>query len=217
MGGWGRRRRAVRLIPRPSRWTLVAMSMSRTRATTPFASSRRWGPTGCRAPSPGWPGANGSADGTNSDARVLLSLWRRGGQWRQCLCGGLGNDTIRKLTPPGTNWVSSTIAGLARVISWQRRSVQQHRWHEQWWRRFNRPQACRGGQWRQCLCGGLGQLHHSQAHAGRDQLGVEHHRRAGWEPQAAPMAPTATRGFRHPHGVAVDSCAAMSMWRTTGN
>ncbi|MBI3874939.1 MAG: hypothetical protein HY300_03050, partial [Verrucomicrobia bacterium] len=55
----------------------------------------------------------GSAEGTNSDARfyypVAVTLDRAGNIY----VADTYNDTIRKLTPSGTNWVVSTIAGLA--------------------------------------------------------------------------------------------------------
>ncbi len=59
-------------------------------------------------------GAAGSADGTNSAARFRCNSTAPDGS------GGLyvvdsGNHTIRKLSPVGTNWVSSTIAGKAGV------------------------------------------------------------------------------------------------------
>jgi hypothetical protein len=60
----------------------------------------------------GLAGSSGSADGTNSNARF-------NGPYGITVDGGnlyvadTGNHTIRKLTPSGTNWVVSTIAGLA--------------------------------------------------------------------------------------------------------
>jgi streptogramin lyase len=56
-----------------------------------------------------------STDGTNSDARFKwpngLAVDGRGNVY----VADSGNNTIRKLTPAGTNWVSSTIAGLAQL------------------------------------------------------------------------------------------------------
>jgi len=60
----------------------------------------------------GLAGSSGSADGTNSNARF-------NGPYGIAVAGGnlyvadTGNNTIRELTPSGTNWVVSTIAGLA--------------------------------------------------------------------------------------------------------
>jgi len=60
----------------------------------------------------GLAGSSGSADGTNSSARF-------NGPYGITVYGtsvyvaDTGNNTIRKLTPSGTNWVVTTIAGLA--------------------------------------------------------------------------------------------------------
>jgi hypothetical protein len=58
---------------------------------------------------------SGSADGTNSDARFdspnRVALDSGGNLY----VGDWGNHTIRKVTPVGTNWVVSTIAGAAGV------------------------------------------------------------------------------------------------------
>ena len=84
----------------------------------------------------------------------------------------LYNHTIRKLTPSGTNWVVSTIAGLAGSYGSADGTNSNAR--------FNGPYgiAVDGGQ---SLCGGHGQQHHSQAHAIGNELGGKHHRRAGRE------------------------------------
>lgn len=67
----------------------------------------------------GTPGVSGSADGTNGAASFYIDAVN--------ICGvaadtngnvyvtDTGNSTIRKLTPIGTNWVVSTIAGMAGV------------------------------------------------------------------------------------------------------
>ena len=70
----------------------------------------------------GWPDTAAIADGTNSDARFcrpLASRWTMAAtsMWRIQTCRAPGNTTIRKLTPVGTNWVSSTIAGLTEGYS----------------------------------------------------------------------------------------------------
>jgi hypothetical protein len=61
----------------------------------------------------GLAGANGSQDGTNSDARFSsphgLSVDRSGNLY----VADFGNNTIRKLSAVGTNWVVTTIAGTA--------------------------------------------------------------------------------------------------------
>jgi hypothetical protein len=63
----------------------------------------------------GLSGATGSADGTNSDARFngpsQIAVDTSGALY----VADRLNDTIRKVTPSGTNWVVTTIAGLAGV------------------------------------------------------------------------------------------------------
>src|SRR5882672_3702695 len=60
-------------------------------------------------------GSAGSADGRSSDARFFepfgIALDGSGSVY----VADSYNFTIRQLTPLGTNWVSSTIAGLAGV------------------------------------------------------------------------------------------------------
>ena len=65
----------------------------------------------------GLAGSAGSADGTNSAARF---------SWPTCLAVDMAgnlyvsdelNDTMRKVTPVGTNWVVTTLAGLAGYIA----------------------------------------------------------------------------------------------------
>src|SRR5262249_18888223 len=63
----------------------------------------------------GLAGHAGSADGTNSDARFALSRIAAGTDGNLYVADG-GNGTIRKVTPIGTNWVVTTIAGLAGSI-----------------------------------------------------------------------------------------------------
>ena len=62
----------------------------------------------------GQAGNSGSADGTNSNARFSgpygITVDSGG---NNIYVADKGNNTIRKLTPSGTNWVVSTIAGLA--------------------------------------------------------------------------------------------------------
>jgi NHL repeat len=63
----------------------------------------------------GLAGTTGSDDGTNSDARfnypVSIVVDHAGNLYVE----ENGNNTIRKITPVGTNWVTTTIAGLAGV------------------------------------------------------------------------------------------------------
>jgi streptogramin lyase len=64
----------------------------------------------------GLAGHAGSADGTNSAIRFQVGDnlgWVAVDSAGNVFVADWGNDTIRKLTPVGTNWVSSTIAGLA--------------------------------------------------------------------------------------------------------
>jgi hypothetical protein len=64
----------------------------------------------------GLAGHPGSTDGTNSDARFNapsgVALDGNGNVY----VTDTGNSTIRRLAPVGTNWVSSTIAGLAGSV-----------------------------------------------------------------------------------------------------
>lgn len=61
----------------------------------------------------GLAGTNGSADGTNKAARfngpVAIAADTNGNLY----VADFNNNTIRKITPAGTNWVVSTLAGLA--------------------------------------------------------------------------------------------------------
>jgi len=55
----------------------------------------------------------GSADGTNSDARFNYPNGLAVDSAGNVYVGDQGNNTIRQLTPVGTDWVTTTIAGLA--------------------------------------------------------------------------------------------------------
>ena len=69
----------------------------------------------------GLAGSPGSADGTNSDARFNFTSGYYVGCGPAVDSAGnvyvpdAGNHTIRKVTPVGTNWVVTTLAGLAGV------------------------------------------------------------------------------------------------------
>jgi NHL repeat len=58
-------------------------------------------------------GTPGSADGTNTDARLKGPQGLAVGGTGLLYVADTGNNTIRKLERLGTNWVASTIAGLA--------------------------------------------------------------------------------------------------------
>jgi sugar lactone lactonase YvrE len=61
----------------------------------------------------GLAGVNGSANGTNSAARFYSPVGITVDSATNLYVADQNNNTIRKLTPAGTNWVVSTIAGLA--------------------------------------------------------------------------------------------------------
>lgn len=65
----------------------------------------------------GRPGSPGSQDGTNSAARFYFSVYDGGGltvdSATNLFVADMGNNTIRKMTPMGTNWVVTTLAGKA--------------------------------------------------------------------------------------------------------
>ena len=61
----------------------------------------------------GLAGVDGSADGTNSDARFVLPLGIAADQIGNLYVVDQGNETIRKLTPSGSDWIVTTIGGLA--------------------------------------------------------------------------------------------------------
>jgi NHL repeat. len=61
----------------------------------------------------GLAGTNGIADGTNSNARFYWPAGIAADTNGNVFVSDYNNDTIRKLKPVGTNWVVSTIAGLA--------------------------------------------------------------------------------------------------------
>ena len=61
----------------------------------------------------GLPGASGAADGTNSDARLYAPRSVAVDNAGHVYVADGNNSTIRELTPAGTNWVVTTIAGMA--------------------------------------------------------------------------------------------------------
>jgi hypothetical protein len=63
----------------------------------------------------GLPGVSGTNDGTNSDARFNLPFGLAMGANGSLYVADSGNHTIRQMTPMGTNWVVTTLAGLAGV------------------------------------------------------------------------------------------------------
>ena len=56
---------------------------------------------------------SGSADGTNSAARFAWPCGTAVDTNGNVYVADFGNDTIREVTPVGTNWVVTTLAGLA--------------------------------------------------------------------------------------------------------
>ena len=63
-------------------------------------------------------GVSGSADGTNSDARFYAPDQVVVDSAGTLYEADSGNNTIRKITPVGTNWVVTTVAGLAGAEGW---------------------------------------------------------------------------------------------------
>jgi hypothetical protein len=60
-------------------------------------------------------GVAGSADGTNGDARFNGPAYLAVDSASNIYVGDFLNDTIRKVSPVGTNWAVTTLAGLAGV------------------------------------------------------------------------------------------------------
>jgi len=67
----------------------------------------------------GWPGANGHKDGLNEEAQFHYPYGLAPDGNGNIFVADYESSTIRKLTPSGTNWAVSTIAGTA----WQRGSA----------------------------------------------------------------------------------------------
>jgi sugar lactone lactonase YvrE len=76
---------------------------------------RKVTPAGAVSTVAGLAGVWGSADGANSAARFFLPAGVTLDGAGNVYVADSGNHTLRKLTPVGTNWVVSTVAGLAGV------------------------------------------------------------------------------------------------------
>jgi hypothetical protein len=76
---------------------------------------RKVAPTGVVTTIAGQPGVSGTNDGTNSDARFYGPFGAALDANGNLYVTDIGNDTIRKVTPVGTNWVVTTVAGQAGV------------------------------------------------------------------------------------------------------
>jgi hypothetical protein len=63
----------------------------------------------------GLPGASGTADGTNSDARFNTPLGIGTSTNGALYVGDSGNNTIRRITNSGGNWMVTTLAGAAGI------------------------------------------------------------------------------------------------------
>ena len=57
----------------------------------------------------------GSADGTNTDARFWVPMGIASDQNGSFVASDYRNNNIRRLSPSGTNWIVSTIAGTPRI------------------------------------------------------------------------------------------------------
>jgi hypothetical protein len=63
-------------------------------------------------------GTTGSADGTNGNARFNRPGGIAADAQTNLYVADWGNKTVRMITPVGTNWVVTTIAGLAGASGW---------------------------------------------------------------------------------------------------
>ena len=81
----------------------------------------------------GLAGVSGAADGTNSAARFYQPSGLAVDGAGNLYVADLLNHTIRKIAPAGTNWVVSTLAGLAGTLGSADGTNDQAR--------FNRPSA----------------------------------------------------------------------------
>ena len=104
-------------------------------------------------------GSSGSADGTNSAARFNYPMGVALDTAGNLYVGDSGNNTIRKVTPVGTNWVVTTLAGSAGNSGSTDGAGTNAL--------FNFPWAVAVDKRGQRLCGGRKQQHGPQSHAGR--------------------------------------------------
>ena len=74
---------------------------------------RKITPAGVVSTIAGFPGSSGNADGIGSNARFSDPRGIAVNSAGNLYVADLGNATIRKIVPVGTNWIVSTIAGLA--------------------------------------------------------------------------------------------------------
>ena len=115
----------------------------------------------------GLAGNSGSADGTNGNARFNLPQGIAVDINSNIFVADTGNDTIREITPIGTNWVGKHSGRVGRKCGgcgW--------RWHQ---RTIQLSDRVGGGWCGQCLCGGPGQQRNS---GDRVQRNGQH---VGWD------------------------------------
>jgi hypothetical protein len=87
-------------------WLVITVGLTLGPAGTGQAQSYRFTTIA------GYPGAATSSDGTNSDARFNFPSGIAVDAAGNVFVGDTSNNTIRKLTPIGADWVVTTIAGL---------------------------------------------------------------------------------------------------------
>ena len=119
----------------------------------------------------GLAGNAGSADGTNSAARFNYPAGVAVDSAGNVYVADFYNHTIRKVTPVGTNWVVTTLAGLAGNHGSADGTNSAAR--------FYYPDGVAVDSERQCLCGGLRQQHDPQSDTGRNELGGDDPGRTG--------------------------------------
>jgi uncharacterized protein YjiK len=95
-------------------WGIAADSAGNLYVADPVNSTiRKVTPAGVVSTLAGWAGVNGNNDGTGSNARFNQPSGLAVDSADNLYVADTENQTIRKVTPVGTNWVVSTIAGLA--------------------------------------------------------------------------------------------------------
>lgn len=77
---------------------------------------RKLTPAGVVSTIAGWPGNTGSADGIGSNARFNTPYGIAVDGGGNLYVSDNRNCTVRKITPSGTNWIVSTIAGVAGSV-----------------------------------------------------------------------------------------------------